>query len=78
VNARGPAASHLLAFDRGGAVTVATIRPVGLQRSGGWRDTALDLGGGALRDAFSGQGYSGRIAVADLLARYPIALLVPR
>ena len=43
VTASGPAAHHVLAFDRGGAVTVATRLPVGLAAAGGWGDTTLDL-----------------------------------
>ena len=36
---RGAAADHVLAFDRGGAVTVVTRLPVGLAARGGWGDT---------------------------------------
>ena len=75
--ALGSGASHVLAFDRGGAITVATVRPVGLQRSGGWGDTSLVLER-ELEDAFTGRRHAGRVAVADLLARYPVAVLVPR
>ena len=34
-----------MAFDRGGAVTLATRLPVGLAASGGWRDTTVALPG---------------------------------
>ena len=37
--ASGEAAAHVLAFDRGGAVTVATRLPLGLVARGGWGDT---------------------------------------
>ena len=67
----------MLAFDRGGAITVATVRPVGLRRSGGWGDTSLVLER-EFEDAFTGQHHFGRVAVAGLLARYPVAVLVPR
>jgi (1->4)-alpha-D-glucan 1-alpha-D-glucosylmutase len=77
VRALGSAARHVLAFDRGGAITVATVRPVGLRRFGGWGDTSLVLER-ELEDAFTGRRHAGRIAVADLLARYPVAVLVPR
>jgi (1->4)-alpha-D-glucan 1-alpha-D-glucosylmutase len=76
VPVHGRAAGHALAFDRGGAVTVATIRPVGLQRSGGWDDTTLDLEH-ELEDALTARRHAGRVALADLLARYPVAVLVP-
>ena len=45
VTAEGPQAAHLVGFDRGGAITLATRLPVGLARSGGWGDTTVDLPG---------------------------------
>ncbi len=74
VSARGPAASHLLAFDRGGAITVATRLPVGLDAEGGWGDTTLDLPPGRWHDVLTGAGTDG--TVAALLATHPVALLV--
>jgi (1->4)-alpha-D-glucan 1-alpha-D-glucosylmutase len=71
----GPAAAHAIAFDRGGAMTVATRLPVGLERAGGWGDTTIDLMGKAT-DAISGVTYRGEVRLADLLADYPVALLV--
>ncbi len=41
--AEGVAADHVLAFDRGGVVTVVTRLPVGLAAKGGWGDTTLLL-----------------------------------
>ncbi|MCW2811159.1 MAG: treY, partial [Friedmanniella sp.] len=43
--AEGPAADHLVAFDRGGAITLATRLPVGLADAGGWGETILTLPG---------------------------------
>jgi (1->4)-alpha-D-glucan 1-alpha-D-glucosylmutase len=43
VPATGAAASHVVAFDRGGALSVATRLPVGLAARGGWGDTELKL-----------------------------------
>lgn len=74
VAASGSAAAHLLAFDRGGAVSVATRLPVGLERRGGWGDTALDLPPGRWRDVLTGRTTDGRLA--DLLSVGPVALLV--
>jgi len=62
--AKGPAAGHVLAFDRGGAVTVVTRLPLGLAARGGWRDTELWLPGGPR-------------PVAELLGGEPVALLAP-
>ncbi len=75
LEANGVAARHAAAFDRGGAITVATRLPVGLQRAGGWHDTTLDLGT-AVTDVISGGEYEGEVALAELLADYPVALLV--
>jgi (1->4)-alpha-D-glucan 1-alpha-D-glucosylmutase len=75
--ADGATAEHVLAFDRGGAVTVATRLPVGLSRHGGWRDTALSLPGQSWTEVFTNTSFGGsRLAVADLLQTYPVALLV--
>jgi (1->4)-alpha-D-glucan 1-alpha-D-glucosylmutase len=76
VHVEGPAAEHAIAYDRGGAITVATRLPVRLARHGGWHDTELPAVGAAT-DVISGRTFSGPIALADLLADYPVALLVP-
>jgi len=75
LTAAGEAAEHVVAFDRGGAITVATRLPVGLQRAGGWHDTAVTLPNGRYRDDLTGHEYSGTVEVAVLLADYPVALL---
>ena len=74
VPARGEAAGHVLAYDRGGAITVVTRLPVGLAARGGWGDTALDLPPGRWHDVLTGHTTDGRLA--DLLATHPVALLV--
>ncbi|WP_164205980.1 malto-oligosyltrehalose synthase [[Micrococcus luteus] ATCC 49442] len=79
VTATGAAARHVLAFQRGasGALTIATRLPVGLERDGGWRDTAVELST-AMRDELTGTSYgAGTVSVADVLGTYPVALLVP-
>jgi (1->4)-alpha-D-glucan 1-alpha-D-glucosylmutase len=73
VPASGPAADHVLAFDRGGAVTVVTRLPVGLDGRGGWGDTALALEG-TYRDALTGRVVTSRLD--DVLRDLPVALLV--
>jgi (1->4)-alpha-D-glucan 1-alpha-D-glucosylmutase len=62
VLAEGSAAEHVLAFDRGGAVTVVTRLPVGLAARGGWGDTVLML--------------DTPTPVAEVLATSPATLLV--
>jgi (1->4)-alpha-D-glucan 1-alpha-D-glucosylmutase len=72
----GPAQEHLVAFDRGGAITLATRLPAGLSGAGGWGDTVLPLPPGQYRDAFTGSRYAGELSVADALGQYPVALLL--
>ncbi|MDZ5660309.1 malto-oligosyltrehalose synthase [Nocardioides sp. S-58] len=74
VTATGDAAGHVLAYDRGGAITVVTRLPVGLAAAGGWGDTALDLPEGRWHDVLTGLDTDGRLD--GLLAVHPVALLV--
>ncbi|WLQ06840.1 malto-oligosyltrehalose synthase [Arthrobacter oryzae] len=82
ITATGAAAAHLVAFSRGagasaGALTLATRLPRGLEQSGGWQDTSVEMPA-AMTDEFTGNSFGpGPVAVADLLATYPVALLVP-
>jgi (1->4)-alpha-D-glucan 1-alpha-D-glucosylmutase len=75
VTADGAAAPHLLAFDRGGAVTVVTRFPAGHES---WDETRLALPDGRWRDEITGRVHEsdGGVDVAELLATYPVALLV--
>ncbi|MGA4728619.1 malto-oligosyltrehalose synthase [Micromonospora taraxaci] len=78
VAAHGRVSRHVVAFDRGGAITVATRLPLGLARAGGWCDTALSLPVHEVKDLFTGRVYSGGETPLDnLLADYPVALLAP-
>ncbi|HYU02500.1 MAG TPA: malto-oligosyltrehalose synthase [Jatrophihabitantaceae bacterium] len=75
IRALGPASDHVVAFDRGGAVTVATRLPVRLARDGGWRETTLALAA-PHTDVLTGRSWSGAVRVADLLDVLPVALLM--
>ena len=89
LTAAGAARAHVLAFCRGGqAITVATRLPGQLRRSGGWRDTAIALPPGRWLDVLTGTEYGnagchhrdteqGRVMLADLTRRLPVALLAP-
>jgi (1->4)-alpha-D-glucan 1-alpha-D-glucosylmutase len=75
----GPAADHALAFDRGGAITVATRLPVGLAAGGGWETTLMDIPSGRWRDVITGAVLTSSAAglpVSDALRSLPVALLV--
>jgi len=74
----GEASRHVVAFDRGGAVTIATRLPVTLQERGGWGDTSVPLPGHPIVDIITGRRFDGgAIEVGDLLSKYPVALLAP-
>ncbi len=75
VAARGEAAHHMLAFDRGGALTVATRLPVGLAARG-WGGTILPLPAGEWGDLLTGREYAGDAPLHELLADLPVALLI--
>ena len=78
VEAHGRAAGNVVAFDRGGAVTVATRLPVGLERDDGWGDTSIVLARRPLVDVITGRSLDGgRVELAPLLGSYPVALLAP-
>jgi (1->4)-alpha-D-glucan 1-alpha-D-glucosylmutase len=78
--ADGPAAAHAVAFQRSPSlVAVATRLPVGLAARGGWGDTVLALPDGAAdwHDVVTDTAVDGAAPrLAELLARYPVALLV--
>jgi (1->4)-alpha-D-glucan 1-alpha-D-glucosylmutase len=85
VEAEGPAAEHLLAFSRAdstepattGALTLATRLPYGLERKGGWRDTAVAFNT-EMQDELTGTIFGpGPVEVAEILRVYPVALLTP-
>jgi (1->4)-alpha-D-glucan 1-alpha-D-glucosylmutase len=74
----GEAAQHAVAFDRGGAVAVATRLPVGLELRGGWGDTVLLTGDAPSVDVLTGRRFAGGgIRLTEMLATYPVALLAP-
>ena len=78
LEAFGARAGHAVAFDRGGAVTLATRLPVTLAAAGGWGDTTVVLPGRPLVDVLTGRRYPGGIVLlSDLFEKYPVALLAP-
>lgn len=78
VATEGDAAEHVFAFDRGGAFTLVTRLPVGLERAGGWRDTRVLLAAGEYRDVITGRVLTsdGTLPAKEIFAVYPAALLV--
>ncbi|WP_395244646.1 malto-oligosyltrehalose synthase [Agromyces sp. MMS24-K17] len=76
----GEASEHAIAFDRGGAVAVATRLPVGLAARGPdpWGDTVLLRHAGPTIDLLTGRRFDEpEVPLGVLLERYPVALLGP-
>jgi (1->4)-alpha-D-glucan 1-alpha-D-glucosylmutase len=74
--AQGSRARHAFAFVRGGG-TVTLVPRLLLGLGSSWEDTTVTLPGGTWRNVLTGdEGLSGRVALADLLRRFPVALLV--
>ncbi|WP_332662319.1 malto-oligosyltrehalose synthase [Aeromicrobium sp.] len=80
LTAEGPAAAHALAYARSAdLVVVGTRLPIGLEDTGGWRGTTLTLDDGEWTNVITGTSVDGGpVELADLLGRYPVALLVRR
>ncbi|MBG6179746.1 malto-oligosyltrehalose synthase [Arthrobacter sp. CAN_A1] len=77
VTTTGEAAEHIFAFDRGGALTLLTRLPLGLERRGGWQDTAVILPEGKYSCAITGASFSGGpVPAGTIFETYPVALLV--
>jgi (1->4)-alpha-D-glucan 1-alpha-D-glucosylmutase len=70
----GAKAGHAVAFRRTGGLAVLVPRlVVGL--AGDWADTVAHLPPGDWRSVLTGEPASGAVPVADLLARFPVAVL---
>lgn len=76
VLATGEREAHLIGFDRGGVIALATRLSLGLAAAGGWADTTVDLGGRRMRDELTGTEHEGVTPLARIFDRYPVALLV--
>jgi (1->4)-alpha-D-glucan 1-alpha-D-glucosylmutase len=75
LEATGSRARHVVALARGESV-VAVVPRLVLGLSGVWADTALSLPPGGWQNLLTREKrVSGRVAVADLLKRFPVALL---
>ena len=74
LEARGARGKHAVVFVRGdAAVTVVPRLVMGLQRD--WGDTTLDLPAGRWRNELTAEVVEGSVRLADLLRRFPVALL---
>lgn len=72
----GEESGHAVAFDRGGAVAVATRLPVGLATRGGWGGTRMLIPGGTWTDVLTSRAYpGGELPLVEVLRHYPVALL---
>jgi (1->4)-alpha-D-glucan 1-alpha-D-glucosylmutase len=75
LRAVGLRSEHVVAFARGGeVVAIAPRLPLRLRKD--WQGTTLELPRGGWRDELTGEEIAGGPRpVADLLARFPVALL---
>jgi (1->4)-alpha-D-glucan 1-alpha-D-glucosylmutase len=73
--ADGLAREHVVAFQRGDDVVVAVSRWTVRLPDTGWGDTSLALPDGSWTDRLTGRRLSGSVALADLYADLPVALL---
>ncbi|MEU3505316.1 malto-oligosyltrehalose synthase [Streptomyces hundungensis] len=75
--ARGPRAGHCVAFCRSGEVVTAVTRlSLGLAEGGGWAGTELTLPDGQWTEVIdAGRQFNGCVALDELFATYPVALL---
>ncbi|HEX5431390.1 MAG TPA: hypothetical protein VFW83_05455, partial [Bryobacteraceae bacterium] len=75
--ATGPKASHVVAFQRGEGVIAAAPRLV--LNLEGWSETSLEIPEGPWENQFTGEIVEGgKIEMAALFRRFPVALLVNR
>jgi len=73
--AAGSKSRHVAAFTRGGRVVAAAPRLV-LGLAGDWGDTSLQLPPGDWFNELTGESVAGgAVRLADLLRRFPVALL---
>jgi (1->4)-alpha-D-glucan 1-alpha-D-glucosylmutase len=69
-------AAHLVAYLRGDRVLVLVPRLV-MQLQGEWGDTSLEIPAGRWRNQFTNEMFDGpQLRAADVLGRFPVALLV--
>ena len=76
LSADGSRADHVVAFMRGdGAITV--VPRLVFELASRWEDTVLDIPAGRWRNHLTGDLVEGgRVALARLMARFPVCLLV--
>jgi len=75
VYARGPRHEQVVAYSRGGQV-IAVAPRFHQKFDQDWQDTDLELPGGQWAEEFSGQVFAGRVRMAELFRKFPVALLV--
>jgi (1->4)-alpha-D-glucan 1-alpha-D-glucosylmutase len=71
--ASGSRADHVVAFARG--LEAVTVAPRWTTRFDDWADTELELPAGDWDEMLTGERFTGRVALTDLLAGFPVALL---
>lgn len=81
VYAEGVTEDHLVGMARGDGernvdvIALATRTPRLLEEAGGWQDTTVTLPEGTWRDRLTGSTWEGTVAIAEIFAHHPVALL---
>jgi (1->4)-alpha-D-glucan 1-alpha-D-glucosylmutase len=75
IHAAGPKADHVVSFARGeGCIAIAVRLP--LKLGGAWGSTTIELPEGPWANQLTGESVEGgRVDLAEVLARFPVALL---
>jgi len=75
IHATAPKADHVVSFARGGGcITIALRLP--LKLDGAWGSTMIELPEGSWTNQLTGESVEGgRVKLAEILARFPVALL---
>jgi (1->4)-alpha-D-glucan 1-alpha-D-glucosylmutase len=73
----GAKAEHVVAFSRGGKFITVVPRLL-LKLKDDWGETSLELPAGGWRNEFTGEQLHRKIGVANLLRKFPVALLVQK
>jgi (1->4)-alpha-D-glucan 1-alpha-D-glucosylmutase len=77
LEATGARAANVVAYLRGGDEVAVIVPRLVLGLGDGWGDTSVELPAGRWTDELTGEGVDGgRVGLAELLAGFPVALLV--
>ena len=74
LSASGPRHDHVIAFVRGKKAITIVPRLL-MKLAGDWQGTVIELPPGMFQNVFTGEAWEGRVELAELFGRFPVALL---